>query len=171
MNPYPFFLSFAWFLLATVAIYPAIADEIEFGVGTSCTVDGFQLSAIVEHNDETSALTPSLANFHKVPYGKHTLICKLKKTVIRAKLRVDPADNGRCYGAGYVSLDELKVGNQKFFDTTAFNWNCPGQKMLVKIAVLPSFRGEQLSLQKCYADDWDWDKGFINLTCEFEDIK
>ena len=154
------------FVLLLSLSFSAHADWGRNGVAINCdkAQATFTVAPVVELSSEARGVVPVEAGFSQLPRGSHELRCTLRTIVIVAQVRVLPAEAGACMGAGYVSVDSLAVGDDKIIaHPKAFNWQCPGEDILVRLVVAetPSVP----ALTTCTAKDWKWDTGFSGIEC------
>ena len=136
----------ACLLLATHPL--VMADEIEFGVASSCDQarPRFQLAGVVEHNRQFTTVASSLTGLRQLTYGATKLRCRLGSTLVKATVHVNPASNGECMGAGYVVLSDVDIGGHRLSipaEGEPFNWKCVEGQMMVRL----TFLGSGLRLQ------------------------
>lgn len=156
-----------------------MADEVEFGIALRCDAAGraFELSGIVNANENLTATlssaSKSLKGYRKVRAGEHQVKCRVGDKVIQAKIRVfPPSEMGHCMGAGYVDISGFTVGTRQIYPkntSNAFNWSCPGNVMLIKLSIRRTSTGTVI--EKCTAADWDWDSGYVDVSCSKEHVR
>jgi hypothetical protein len=160
--------------LATLAPAFARADSIQFGAAFACNerTSRFELSAVVEHNEQVTVVASSLSGLKQLKYGESRLRCRVGRSIVSAVVNVHRPSNGECMGAGYVSVSHVKVGTRqlspKLATPEAFNWRCLEGAMLVKLSITQSLSG--VAVERCVADDWTWDEGFKQLVCSTEHL-
>jgi hypothetical protein len=159
-------------LLLTLSMFApgaALADVISFGAATRCDKSGFELGAVTQHNEQFSLVVSDMRGLKVLPQGTHHLQCNIGKKKVEIDVRVIEGRNGMCMGAGYVEIENFKVGSTRFPDREPFNWYCPSSPgMLLKLHIYSV--GNQLSLERCSADEWSWELGYVNLTCKRDSL-
>jgi hypothetical protein len=162
---FPLFLALSIFGYGT-----AFADVIGYGAATRCDKSGFELGAVTQLNEQFSLVVSDVHGLKVLPTGTHNLRCYVGKKKVEVNVKVFEGGNGMCMGAGYVEIENFKIGSTQLPDKGPFNWNCPSSPgMLVKLFVYVI--DDQLRLQRCTADEWSWEVGYRNLNCKTEDIK
>lgn len=163
-------------VVVTVALlflsFSARADWGVVGAATRCDEARgvFVIAPVVELGSEDRAAVPIQDGFSEVPRGAHELGCTLRGTAIATRIRVYPPDAGACMGAGYVSVDSLVVGGSGVIaHPTAFNWQCQGEDILIRLEVAATASG--LALTTCTARDWAWGVGFSGVECSTRSIR
>jgi hypothetical protein len=167
-NPFMKFLLFL--ALGMFGYGAAFADVIGYGAAARCDKSGFELGAVTQHNEEFSLVVTDMHGLKVLPTGLHDLQCHVGKKKVEINVRVFDGGNGMCMGAGYVEIENFKVGPTQLPDKGPFNWNCPSSPgMLVKLRVYAV--DDQLRLERCSADEWSWESGYRNLKCEHSEIE
>ncbi|HSC88359.1 MAG TPA: hypothetical protein VLC09_13850, partial [Polyangiaceae bacterium] len=152
----------------------ARADSIEFGAAYRCEANVFEIAGVVEQNDQVTVITRRQGHASRLPHGDHALRCNVGGRRVTATVKVHPASNGECMGAGYVALSRFDVGRRKdvFPDVSLqpFNWPCMGRAPVVTRLAVKQV-GSEVVLERCTASDWTWEKGYEDMVCESEAIK
>ncbi|QBE66727.1 hypothetical protein [Pseudoduganella lutea] len=147
-----------------------LADVISFGAASRCQGSGFELSAVTQHNKQFSLVVNNMEGVRVLPKGAHKLQCRVGKDTVKIDVRISEGTNGMCMGAGYVEVKNFTVGSIRLPDSGPFNWKCEDTaKMLVKLRIYPTSDG--LRLERCSADEWSWERGYVNLDCEYSRIR
>jgi hypothetical protein len=122
------------------------------------------MAPVIELSSADKAAVPIQEGFSQLAPGAHELRCTLRGRAIVAKVRVYPPAAGACMGAGYVSVDTFVVGNNTVVvHPVAFNWQCPGEDILMRLVVAVTPSGP--SITTCLAKNWEWGIGFSGVEC------
>ncbi|UUY07089.1 hypothetical protein LRS11_14780 [Pseudomonas sp. J452] len=142
------------------------------GIAAECLDSGelFELSPIVELSSPAAGEVKLKQGFRRLNKNRNELYCHVGQHLVKASIRVYSSDSGACMGAGYVSIDSLSVGpNLIIKHPTAFNWDCPGEQILVGLRITQ--QGTKVHVESCSAKSWGWDTGFQNISCTSKELK
>lgn len=162
--------------MSSGVLHPPVAhaDSIEFGAAYRCETNEFEIAGVVETSDQVTVITRRQGHASRLPYGDHALRCNVGGRRVTATVKVYPASNGECMGAGHVALSRFEVGGRKevFLDVSPqpFNWPCMGRAPVVTRLAARQV-GAEVVLERCTASDWTWEKGYVDMVCESEAIK
>ena len=142
------------------------------GIAAECSESGelFELSPIVELSSPAAGEVKLKPGFRRLNKGSNELYCHVGKHLVKASIRVYGSDSGACMGAGYVSIDRLTVDQNPIIEhPTAFNWDCPGEQILVGLRI--THQGTKIHVESCSAKSWGWDTGFQAISCTSKKLK
>jgi hypothetical protein len=162
---------------ATVALtalsLPAFADLLEFGASVRCdaSMQRFELSSTVQHNEQFTVVASSLSKLRPLGYGSTHLQCKVGPTQVVVTVKITPPSNGECGGVGYVAVTQFDVGSYRLpieAGQQQFSWRCREQTIPILFSVR---RGADRTLiDRCTADNWTWERGYNNVKCTTESL-
>ena len=165
------------FLLGVLWTMPAFADWALLGAAIQCDTkrQRFELAPVVELSSQDPGEVTVQPGFEALPRGITTTTCQLRTLRVAATLRVFGPDNGHCMGAGYVDIQELKVGKVSWPISPpgkSFNWNCDDRDdptILMKVVIQNTRKGPKI--ETCTAQAWEWGSGFIGTKCKSQYIR
>lgn len=160
-------------------VAPAQADNILFSAASRCDRDAgiFEVGSVVRFNEQITLVVAGLASARQLPAGDHRLACTLGRHRIAATVKVREPSNGECMGAGHASIGRVSIDGKPdllAWEEKPFNVRgCDNGKSLVSLAIRRYVYGgeENLSITRCEAQDWNWERGFIGLTCTTEHLR
>ncbi|HTE41763.1 MAG TPA: hypothetical protein VK629_13100 [Steroidobacteraceae bacterium] len=163
-------------LLLILSCHSTLADGIHFGAAYRCDekLGSFELAAYVEHNEFTTVYSGGLPGLKPLEDGEHKLSCRVGGRVTHAVVRVYPASNGECRGAGYVKLSPVTFDGKAlplFASEEPFNWSCHYGPMLIKLSIHSSYDGQVFVVNRCKASAWTWEHGYKEVECQQERIE
>jgi uncharacterized protein YecT (DUF1311 family) len=145
---------------------PGYADWAVFGAAARCeNGKTFTLAATVELSSEDPGAVPRQEGYEQLD-GRTKISCSVGAPKVTGLVRAfGPAARGMCMGAGYVSVDDLRVDGLAIFPFShTFNWHCPNAgRMLTKVEV--SAGENRPTVEVCSANDWEWGKGYSDVQC------
>lgn len=150
----------------------ALADWAELGASVKCEArgKGFTILPTIELSSEDPAAIPIEPGFRQLPARSNIINCTVGDAKVGAKINVfGPAASGECMGAGYVSIEYLRIESGSVFQhPRAFNWNC-SDRILTKVRVF--VRDGKHVIETCDAKDWNWGVGFSDVRCQEQNVR